>query len=166
MGVKARAIEILYICLLVSFITSCKTDKMDHNELVLGTFNCRGHAADRIDYIRELMNKCDILMLQEHCCLEANISWLESLIGNVNVYGISGMDERSYNCGRPYGGCAFVCRKGINCSVEPIKSESKRMYASILKVANGFSILAFIVYMPYDTTVSDQYNLLKYNSVL
>ena len=156
----------MILTLILCLLSACShyIQTMNQDKLVFCTFNSRGHANDRVEYIKHLMCKCDILLLQEHWCFEANLPLLEAKIENVNIIGISGMDEDKIQSGRPYGGCAFVYKKNMKCSIEPIVTKSKRLCACILRIADGVSIMTFNVYMPCDT-YHDQSNLTEYNEV-
>ena len=127
----------IYNCLvLLSFLNMTSS-----NCLRLCSFNCKGHGRDRIEYVKQLITKCDILLLQEHWYLECNLRSLESDIGNVNVVGVSGMDEHILLHGRPYGGCAFVYKKSLNCTVVPITTDSERFCACTLSVPSNARFL-------------------------
>ena len=121
------------------------------DNLKIGSYNCRGHAKDRIDYIQKLMKECDVLFLQEHWYLESNLSCLENQLSGVSVFGISGVHERKIPIGRPYGGCAIVYNNSLNVSMKPIDSDSKRLCACTATLPNGIQILMCNVYMPCDT---------------
>ena len=90
--------------------------------LTMATFNSKGHGCDRLSFIKFLLEKCDILLVQEHWLFNNNISYLISSMNNVNVFGCSGMDENELVCGRPYGGCAIVWKRDIGAIFEPVES--------------------------------------------
>ena len=112
------------------------------------TFNCKGHGPDRVDYIRKLLDHCDMLYIQEHWLLGCNIQSFADAIGNVNIYGMSGMNESELLVGRPYGGCAFIWKKSLDCSFEPIHVDNKRIVAGVLCLSNNLKVLLCNVYMP------------------
>ena len=62
-------------------------------------------------YIRKLLVEADIVLLQEHWLLGSELAGFGEKIGNVNIIGISGMDQGKLSAGRPYGGCAVVHNK-------------------------------------------------------
>jgi hypothetical protein len=66
---------------------------MATHSLKLCSYNSRGHGLDRIEYMRHLMEECDILFVQEHWYFEHDIKLLQESIDNVQVYGISGMNN-------------------------------------------------------------------------
>lgn len=157
---------LLYVYILYILCVSLLTNTMErsHN-LKLGTFNCKGHGLDRVEYIKRLMGICDILFIQEHWYLESNLHTLESQIGDVNVIGVSGMEENQLLQGRPYGGCAFVYNKTLNCTVKPVITKSKRLCACVVTLPTKEKLLLFNAYMPCDT-VNDTNNVDAFKDVL
>ena len=131
----------------------------------VGSFNCKGHGIDRLDYIAKLMTTIDVLFVQEHWYFDDNIVSLANNMNNVHVHGVSGMDSNVLLHGRPYGGCAFLYKKDMNCIVKPVDVFSNRCCAIILDLQNGVRMLLFNVYMPCDT-VHDLSNLDTYMDVL
>ena len=125
---------------------------MDTRKFTVCTYNSRGHAPDRIEYMKDLLNQCDILFVQEHWYLESNLLLLEKELENVKVYGISGMDEKKLCKGRPFGGCAFICKNNANCIIEPINSDCSRLCACTVRLGDGTKLLLLNVYMPCDTS--------------
>ncbi|ELT92012.1 hypothetical protein CAPTEDRAFT_209336 [Capitella teleta] len=107
------------------------------------------------------MDNCDILLLQEHWYFDADLHKIAGQCDNVTVYGASGMDSSLMLYGRPFGGCAFVFRNFLKCSVTRIASSCKRLIALIVEIA-GARIMMINVYMPcdtvYDVAVADMYN--------
>ena len=109
-------------------------------------------------YIKRLLQICDVVMIQEHWLFNDNISSFAEKIDGINIHGVSGMTENEYMCGRPYGGCAILWRKSLNCSFTPISHRSKRIAAGILHLDNlHVNLLLFCVYMPCDGSHVDQY---------
>jgi len=120
-----------------------------HNELTICTWNSRGHAADRLMYVKTLMSSCDILLIQEHWYFDADLHKIAELCHNVTVYGVSGMDSSLIRHGRPFGGCACVIRNSLKCCVNRISSSCKRLIALTIEMS-GMNYLLINVYMPYD----------------
>ena len=123
---------------------------MKNTQLKLGTFNCKGHGEDRIQYVKKVMCQCDILLLQEHWYSNADLNRLEAQLEDISVIGISGMDDDKILVGRPYGGLAILCNHSLNCTVTPICNDNKRCFACILSLNNTTRILLANVYMPCD----------------
>ena len=81
------------------------------------------------------MNKCDILLLQEHWQLENQLDNFSSIFTGTHSHGVSGMNEHEIVQGRPYGG---------------VKCNSNRLCAILVEQVD-LSMLIFNVYMPTDT---------------
>ena len=78
---------------------------MERTDYRIVSYNCRGFNASKVPFISELLNMCDILLLQE--------TWLYSsqfcttYFNNYNNVSICGMDKSVIHAGRPYGGCTI-----------------------------------------------------------
>ena len=90
---------------------------------------------------------------------------MEAQISNVNVIGVSGVNETKLLQGHPYGGCAFVCHKSFNCTLALLDTTNRRLFACIINLSNNLKILEFNIYMPCDT-VCDESNPCTYQDVL
>ena len=120
------------------------------SDLKIISYNCKNfNGAFRKQYISKILSKCDFLLLQEHWLYEENFDCFDS-IGNVCYHGKSAMNSDILQCGRPYGGVAFVWRNDIAYKVEPIDTVSVRLCCIRLLVGDGCEILIFNVYMPCD----------------
>jgi exonuclease III len=115
--------------------------------------------------MKRLMENCDIMLVQEHWLLDCDVGEFTKFINDVNVHGISGMDNNVLLTGRPFGGCAIVYRKSLNCSVTPILCKSRRVCAAMLNFNSMTKILLLCVYMPCDSRY-DVSNLQIFNDVL
>ncbi|ELT93660.1 hypothetical protein CAPTEDRAFT_198804 [Capitella teleta] len=102
----------------------------------------QGPADDQIAYMHRLMKGCDILFIQEHWLYQDDLDGL-CLNPDFLVFGTSAVDPSEIRMGRPYGGCAMISKKNMNC----------------------IHMLALNIYMPCDTTY-DMYNVGMYNDVL
>ena len=86
-------------------------------------------------------------------------------IGDVNVYGVSGMPNDRLVQGRRYGGCAVVVRASLKCNIEPIRGDNRRLFSFIICLPCGSKIIVHNVYMPCDTDHNAE-NLIDYMNVL
>ena len=80
------------------------------NSLKIGTYNCQSFNDDKATYIKQALDKCDFLFIQEHCKYMEQLKELQSL-GNINYHGCSSMDIKQQLIGRPHGGvllCAVI----------------------------------------------------------
>lgn len=121
--------------------------ELDHLRVV--SLNSKGHAIDRIEYMKHLMLNNDVIFLQEHWYVSSELKQLESMLINAQVIGISGMNENTLLYGRPYGGCAIIYNKQLKCTITPVSYDSKRCMANVVSI-NGFELLFVNVYMPCD----------------
>ena len=133
------------------------------SSLSFATYNSHGSGTDRIEYMKEILQMTDILLIQEYWLLDSRISSLEGNINDVHVHRMSGMLESDIQSGSPFI-VAIIWEKNIKCKITPISLSSRRMCAIILTV-NNFDNILFNVYMPCDT-MYDQNNQSQYNEVL
>ena len=107
---------------------------------------------DRLLYLRDIMTLCDVLLVQEHWCLDSEIPLLTRYVDDVHVIGISSIDEKKQLlAGRPFGGCALVYKKSLACNVSVIPTHSNRLLALSFSLPCGFSALLLNAYMPCDS---------------
>ena len=135
------------------------------DRLRLASYNCRGVNAMKIDYISELMTDCEILCLQEHWLLDEGLTLMEHQLKTIHVFGKSGMDAKRLLVGRPFGGCAVLVKKSLQCTVSPVDTSSRRLFSCIFHFPNGSSFLLHNVYMPTDTC-HDECNNDLFNEIL
>ena len=133
--------------------------------LSFASYNCRGINDQKVDYVRELMNVHDVLFIQEHWRLDEGLSLLERQLQVANVFGKSGMDATCMLTGRPFGGCAVLVKKTLQCTVSPIDTNNRRLFSCILRFPNDISFLLHCVYMPNDTCF-DVSNIELFNDIL
>ena len=62
--------DAVFVIVILCAILATKMD--DDHRLRLCTFNCEGHSHDRIEYIKGLVSRCNLLMLPEHWYLDSN----------------------------------------------------------------------------------------------
>jgi exonuclease III len=110
------------------------------------------------------MEECDILFVQEHWYFEHDIKLLQESIDNVQVYGISGMNNNELLVGRPYGGCAIILNNRVKCKFTPF-NVNKRCCGGRFDITDNISILFFNVYMPCDILYNHDNNAL-YTDIL
>ena len=146
----------LSLCLLCSIIT------METNFRIC-TYNCQGHKDDLISYIKNLLTKCHVVLIQEHWLFESQLAQFQNHFENAIVIGMSGMDESKLLTGRPYGGCAIVHNKTAQMSITPILHDdcNKRCQANLATIHcrnELVRMLIFNVYMPCDGEDSEAYS--------
>ena len=123
----------LLISLIAVMHILCSTSMTHHmeRELTLCTYNCRGHGKDRIEYMQKLLTECDILFIQEHWYLDNEIQQLDKEVHNVTALGKSGVNENKLLPGRPYGGCALIYKKTLQCTIHSILCSNRRVHACV-----------------------------------
>ena len=87
--------------------------------LSFATYNSHSSGTDRIEYMKEILQVTDILLIQEHWLLDSRISSLEDKINDVHIHDMSGMLESDIQSGRPFGGGAIIWKKNIKCKITP-----------------------------------------------
>lgn len=124
---------------------------MHSNNLTLTTYNTSGFGYFRSDYVRDLLLTNDILCIQEHFQLEANLPKL-SVSDHHDVIAISAVSPMILSSGRPKGGLATFVRRSSFSKYASIPSNSFRINASLLWSSNSefseFKILVINLYLP------------------
>ena len=111
------------------------------------SYNSQGHGAGRTDYIRELCQTNDFVLLQEHWYHDSQASVFETEIENISSHFTSGMEAGVLLEGRPYGGCAVLWSNIRIAEVQPVSVNSRRI-CGITTNLNGLNTLICSVYMP------------------
>ena len=128
------------------------------------SYNC-SHADDtRLPLLRELFEKCDFLLLQEHGLHMSQFDWFENIYNRIGKHGVSAMDEGQLLRGRPHGGVVILWNPDLKCKIKIVNYESKRMCAVIAEIGDE-KLLLINVYMPCDDRCLDQ-NINEYVQVL
>ena len=158
--------EVISIILILQLLMSLSAISLK-SELTLCSYNSRGHSDETVQYVKSLMTRCDVLLIQEHWLFNSELSDLESKIGNVFVTGISGMSDSELLKGRPRGGCAVVIKKDLKIGVQVVDNVclNNRCHACVISVCsekNTFKFLLFNMYMPCD----DNQNNSSYDDIL
>lgn len=126
--------------------------------MFLMSYNCRGFNNAKVPYINSLLERCDVLFLQEHWLLNNGLQRMEGTFEKHHVFGISGVIIDKLLLGRPYGGVAILINKNIQCIATSIYCDSKRICA-VLCDFNDYTVLFLSIYMPCDEICHhDEYN--------
>ena len=81
------------------------------NNITFCTYNIRGFNSTKVNYINHLLNRYDILLIEEHWLNDYQISTLAGHFHHHNVHGVSAMDSGVILQGRPHGGgCQILYR--------------------------------------------------------
>ena len=128
------------------------------------TYNCQSFRKN-LDFIKLLVNKCDILLLQETILPSHALDIAMSLNDNDNMVDYffvpSSRDENNFY-GRSKGGLAFIWKKSMTPTIT-IKPFDDRLCGLSIMSGNK-SILLLNVYMPCDYRNNE--SLLEYRSIL
>ena len=119
--------------------------------LTFASYNSNGCAPDRREYMKKILNKTNILFVQEHWLNDDGLRQLQVEMDSVFIYGKSGMRKNELLLGRPYGGVAIMVQKSLVCNLIPVTDvDNSRIFACILKLNEGRSLLLINMYMPYE----------------
>ena len=128
------------------------------------TFNCQGFKSRMYDYIVEIFNKCDILILQETWLYNFEHNIFSHVLPHCQYLAVSAMDEAEIGRkGRPFGGCAVLWHKNLALTITSISTTSNRICAVNVKYEQIRFIL-ITVYMPNDDNSDSSYSM--YGDVL
>jgi len=120
------------------------------NNIKLASFNCRGfNSRKKSPFINQLLCDCSFLFIQEHWLSDRQIGDLASINDDFLVHGVSGFDNSTVLAGRPYGGCAILWNKHLNCKVTPVSVQSRRIPAIEVEMPT-YCLLLVNVYLPYE----------------
>ena len=135
---------------------------MESMSINIVSYNCHGFR-NSSGYVKELLEQCDILCLQEHWLLDQQLCDL-NICQNFAVTGVSGMASDCVIHGRPYGGCAVYVRNTLSSSISHCQVVSRRFCGIKVKLAGGRILLVVCAYLPFDNGhASDS---LKFSEVL
>ena len=116
--------------------------------LRVASFNCHGVRSSLIE-LRALLDRVDILLLQEHWLSKQQLHELKSIHMDFDSYGASPMDfSEGVLRGRPFGGVGILFRKCL-ASVFEIVEEEERLLIVRVNTSYG-ALLLGTVYMPVD----------------
>ena len=126
------------------------------------SYNCEGFKFRNYDYLNNVFNESDILLLQETWLHSFQFNEFTNVLNNCNYHAVTAMDEADIGrVGRPFGGCAIVWHRDLALTVTPVVTNSPRICAVII-TSGHTSILVMSLYMPTD----DDINFVAYGEVL
>ena len=128
----------------------------------ISSFNCEGFKYRNYDYIKNIFEKCDILLLQETWLYNFQFNEYNKVLNRCNYHSVSAMDETNIGrIGRPYGGCAIIWHSKLELTFTPITTNSTRICA-VSVTSDNVKIIIISVYMPTDEDI----NFIPYGDVL
>ena len=123
--------------------------KMEGN-FELTTYNCAGFKPRNFNYLKEILGKTDILLLQETWLYNFEFKEFDKVLGNCSYHAVSAMDECNVErLGRPYGGCAVIWHSNLALAFTPIITSSPRICAVAIK-SKISKLVVMSIYMPTD----------------
>ena len=132
--------------------------------LSVASYNCQGLGANRMHYIKGIVDNHTFVLIQEHWLLDTQLHKFETEIPGVCSHSISGINDNELLSGRPYGGCSILWNNNFTGTVKPVAFKSKRLCGVVIETTDVRLCLCN-VYMPTDT-VNDQANLAEFNMIL
>ena len=137
---------------------------MAGKRIKITSFNCTGFKPRNYDYISDIYNKCDILLIQETWLYNFESYLFNNILPGCQYHAKSSMDESNVTrIGRPFGGLAVVWNKNLALSIIPVETASDRLCAVVIKSDNQ-SIVLCNVYMPCDNNTDANFEI--YGDVL
>ena len=132
-------------------------------EIKMGSYNCRGLNVSTIPAIKDLLNDCDVLLIQETWLLPHELKVFSKYLIVYNRYGVSGMNSEVLYHGRPFGGCSVLFNSVLSHCIDIIDLICKRLCCIKLRTPS-YELYVLNVYLPCDTNnENDSYD---YNEVL
>ena len=132
---------------------------MAGKNLKITSFNCAGFKHRNYDYISDLYEKCDIMLLQETWLYNFQSNIISNVLPNCQYHALSAMDESNITrVGRPYGGLAILWKNNLALSITPIKTNSSRLCAVNVK-SDKINIIIFNIYMPCDNNSDESFDI-------
>ena len=114
------------------------------------SFNCKGFKNRNYDFLKDVFDKCDILLIQESWLFDFEIKNVTDVLSNSSCIGISAMKDCDIGRqGRPFGGCLIVYKRNLAIPVNKVATSSSRLCVASL-TNEYFKILVISVYMPVD----------------
>ena len=127
------------------------------DKLTVVSYNVKHFKEEKVAFCKDLINRCTVLCLQEHCMYSSTLTELYKL-GNISFHGNSAMNEKEPLIGRPHGGCAIVWSNQLGFKFYPVDLQHDRICAVKIQLDNDTSVLLFNVYLPCDSrNRDDQY---------
>ncbi len=105
-----------------------------------------------MDDVKQLCDKCDVLLLQETWLLDTELQVLSNIHKEFYSKGISAMDtSNGIITGRPYGGLAILWRKTIGSTAVPCLYDDERIMGLQITGSNA-KLLLINTYLPCSST--------------
>ena len=117
-------------------------DKSNINTKII-SYNIQSFGEDKYSTVNSLLKTCDFLLLQEAWKFEYDFyNIIKREFQGYDCIYTSGMIDKVFLTGRPYGGVGILYRANLNCTTEKIDTISKRM-CTLKVTADNSSMLLF-----------------------
>ena len=120
---------------------------IDIKALTISSFNHNGFNMDRLLKINYILDKSDILLIQEQWLFSDNLDIYKSVMANCEIHGTSGMDTNKLLTGGPFDRTDILWKANLIASVTLINTPSPRI--SDISITIGLQhLLVLNVYIP------------------
>ena len=136
---------------------------VDEQQIKIISYNCEHADNVRLPFFKQLFEKGDFVLIQEHGLLKSKLSWFQEINENIGIHGVCAMKEDQLLRGRPHGGAAILWRGTLSNRVTPVTWDSTRCCAVTVDVA-GEKLLIVSVYIPCDDWRHDK-NEIEYKNI-
>ena len=96
-------------------------------EIKMCSYNCRGFNVSKIPAIKELLNDCDVLLIQETWLLPHELKVFSKYLIGYICYGVLGMNSKVLYHGRHFGGCSVIFNSALLHCIDFIDLNCKRL---------------------------------------
>ena len=112
------------------------------------SFNIKGFKERNFDYVRELYNKYDFLMLQETWLYKFEENIVSKVLPGSNYCSTSAMEDDNIDrLGKPYGSCMIIWKRTLASLVSQVNTLTPRVCAVTLTTKHN-NLLFLSIYMP------------------
>ena len=126
--------------------------------MYFATYNCSRFTDDKIDYINYLLSDIHVLWLIDNHSYK-----LKDAFKNCKVFFVSGVHNVLNLHGRPYGGCAIIIKKTVQCkNCTSVSTISKRIVCILLTLGD-ICIMLCSIYIFHVTVIHPlMLNMMRY----
>ncbi len=115
----------------------------------IASFNCHSLKSSG-DAVRDLCDKCDIVLLQETWLNRDELSVLNNIHPDCYGMGTSAIDiESDILVGRPYGGLAILWKRKIAHEIKIVQYNDSRLLGLECQNSTGAKLFVLNAYLPY-----------------
>ena len=123
--------------------------------LTICSYNIHGYNNTKTEYIKALLSKCQILMIQEHWLNGTQLDRFSNTFSCSSMHGKTSIDTSTLLIGRPHGGCCFIYKNYLHSCIKIIPTLSDRFCCVSLTLSSSCIVYMFCDYMPCDNNYID-----------